>query len=157
VTSNSGHKETDADIRRKMAAVRLCEEAWGEKIEVLDSGNEKVYHKYFMTFDKCGNLSKIVEFKGRQNTSTLYPTLIVSLSKIEMGVSLSRVTHCPFFIVANFIDGKTLWHQYYPNYNYKVKWGGNRRGRPGEQDEPVMHIPMSMFNEFVLPIKLGPR
>jgi hypothetical protein len=154
MTSNSGTKETEEDVQRKMTALRFCAAAWDERIEVLDRGNERVYHVDFMSFGADGNLSKIGEFKGRKNTSTLYPTLMISLSKIERGAALSRVTHRPFYIVASFTDGKTLFHVYDTDYWYKTAWGGNRRGRQGEQDEPILHIPMSMFQEFVMPLKV---
>jgi len=152
MTSNSGRKETKEDKARQREAQHLCGKAWGETIEELEEGNELVYHIDFMSFEDEW-LSKIAEFKGRKNTSTLYPTLMVSLSKIERGASLSRVTHRPFYIVASFTDGKTLYHVYDPDYVYKVTWSGNRTGRSGEQDEPVLHIPMSMFKEFVMPLK----
>lgn len=50
-----------------------------------------------------------IEIKSRQNTYAAYPTYMISLRKLCMGLLYNIATGCPFILLVRFTDGVYKW------------------------------------------------
>jgi hypothetical protein len=144
--------ETKEDKERQQEVQKLIARAWNLDIKELDGPNEFVYHVDYTAYEiDTGPIHHWGEIKCRDNSSTKYPTLMISVHKILHGTQFAAITNTPFYIIARFNDGKVMFHRWGNLKNgerYTTAWNGNRTGRGVDVDEPVMHIPMSAFTEF---------
>lgn len=87
------------------------------------------------------------ELKRRGVPSDRYSTLVLSLNKVEAGLTKSRLFGKPFFIFVRYSD-KDVYLKYKDEYSFPIHIGG-RYDRGDYQDiEPVVHIPKDMFTEL---------
>ena len=131
--------ETADDRQRELAAVNR-----------LLRGTEKTVRKlpirYGVDFAIItnGEITAWAEVKCRNNSSALYPTLMISAAKIWQGVYTSINTGKPFFVVAEWTD-KIGFIRIETVKDIKIGFGG-RTDRGDTQDiEPVYLIPIKAF------------
>lgn len=87
------------------------------------------------------------ELKCRDVPSDRYETLVLSLNKVEAGLTKSRLFGKPFFVFIRYRD-KDVYLKYKEDYSFPIHIGG-RYDRGDHQDiEPVVHIPKEMFTEL---------
>lgn len=142
--------ETEEDLAKETEVRNTIAEAWDIDVHKLPASYQ---------LDCCGinedsDIEWFGEIKCRDNTSTLYDTLLISLLKIERGLTLSRAAGIPFYIFAKFTDGKTMFHKYDFGKTYRIAHGGRTvKTRDSADVEPVIHIPMKEFTEIHPPLK----
>jgi hypothetical protein len=81
-----------------------------------------------------------VELKSRNNTSTYYPTTMLSYSKIEFAKRNPDKKYMFFF---RFTDG-LFYHKYDPTYDYDVRVGG-RSDRNVPEFKNYLFIPIHLL------------
>ena len=89
-------------------------------------------------------ISLIAEFKCRNHLPETYPTLILSLLKVDMGMRLADTIGKPFKFVVEFSDRRIgVWtYQPWKPVTLDVRPGG-RQDRGDAQDmELVVHFPI---------------
>ncbi len=55
-----------------------------------------------------------------------------------------------FVLAVGFSDG-SIWHFTYnpkDNNDFEITWGGRNKKRDSQDQEPVIHIPVSMFKKL---------
>ena len=92
-----------------------------------------------------------VEVKCRTHAFGQFPTLLISAMKWKEGIELARTTGAGFCILVNYTDGD-YFYGYKPAHVadgrvYLEHGGRTRNTRDGGDIEPVMHIPMSLFQK----------
>ena len=89
------------------------------------------------------------EIKVRTNTHDTYPTYMLSLEKWQVGVALRKNLRLPVWLFVQFSD-KLMWAPFDHTDTIEVGMGG--RFDRGDKDdlEPVVLIPMNLFEEVVL-------
>ena len=94
------------------------------------------------------------EIKCRDNSSSCYPTLMISLQKIMRGIEISNFTKLPFRLAIQYTD-KLMIADVDKNIPIGYKWGGRTvKTRDPADIEPVIHIPMSHFKEIQMPVDI---
>jgi hypothetical protein len=89
------------------------------------------------------------EIKCRNNSSTMYPTYMISLKKISEGLRLSEITHQPFYLFVQFTD-KLMQYNVKPTDPIEYSIGGRSVQTRNSQDiEPCAYIKMELFTEVV--------
>jgi Holliday junction resolvase-like predicted endonuclease len=92
----------------------------------------------------------LVEIKCRTNSSQAYPTYILSASKLDRMKSLSATMSVPALLVVKWTDiiGFISIRRLPKSLKFYI---GGRDDRKDTQDkEPVIHIPISIFNKISL-------
>jgi len=110
----------------------------------------KFYHvDYAMTEKDTPKITSWVEVKCRENPRDKYPTLILSVHKVQQGVQLANLTNLPFVLFVEWSD----WAGHMrvdDDHRFHVSLGG-RYDRNDPQDvEPVFEIPISRFSCYRL-------
>jgi hypothetical protein len=95
------------------------------------------------------------EIKCRNNSFERYPTLIISLLKIERGRTLAAAAHKPFYVFVQYENGKVYEHRLRKDEEYLVTYDGRTVHTRHQSDiEPVIHIPTSQLIEVHGNVKL---
>jgi len=131
--------ETEDDRKRELAAINR-----------LLRGTEKTVRKlpirYGVDFAIItnGEITAWAEVKCRNNSSALYPTLMISAAKIWQGVYTSINTGKPFFVVAEWTD-KIGFTKIETVEGLSLGFGGRTDRNDSQDVEPVYFIPIKIF------------
>jgi hypothetical protein len=130
--------ETEIDRQNESNVARYLETAWNctfKKSVALSNIDGEV-------FGPDGRLAALIEIKKRLNSSTRYPTLLLSANKWRNALRLSEECCVPFMLVVEFTDGIFVTKI---KKEYPVQKGG-RYDRGDSMDlEDCVYIPMSDF------------
>ena len=89
-----------------------------------------------------------IEVKRRNCTFDQYPDIMLSVLKLNAGLSLVNATGLPFFFAVKFNDASGLY-QWSPSHILDIRNGGRTvQTRDSADIEPVVHIPMSLFDRW---------
>ena len=86
----------------------------------------------------------MVEVKNRNNSSTKYPTYMISAAKCHKCIELSKTYRVPFVLVVRFTDcvfALTVKGE------YPVEMGGRYDRNDPHDKEPCVFIPMNKFHK----------
>lgn len=134
--------ETDNDLAKESRCMETFTMAYGAVAHKLPVS----YHLDYMV-EREGKATAWAEVKCRNNPSTRYPDLMLSILKWNVGVGLSIHTGLPFILVAGFDDG-VFWYRYKPDHTIPIRWGGRTKNTRDRADiEPVAHIPIPLFTK----------
>jgi hypothetical protein len=90
-----------------------------------------------------------VEFKARKITCNQFSTIFISLHKWERGVFRALLTKLPFYVVVGCLDdGMVICYKFERQHMgtfYVEWWGRTKRGMDDPDVEPVIHIPIELF------------
>jgi len=130
--------ETEIDRQNESNVARYLETAWNctfKKSVALSNIDGEV-------FGPDGRLAALIEIKKRLNSSTRYPTLLLSANKWRNALRLSEECCVPFMLVVEFTDGIFVTKI---KKEYPVQKGG-RYDRGDSMDlEDCVYIPISDF------------
>jgi len=132
--------ETEGDLSKEKAVVRIIESRWKVKAVKL---NIKWNLDYLLLRD--GNKAAAVcEIKCRTNQMKQYADYMISLDKLRAAWEFECLCDIPFFLVVQWTDNLGFWRM--PG-NYIAQAGvGGRKDRGDSQDiEPCAFIPVSDF------------
>ena len=132
--------ETSSDLDREYSCIERLMSAWK-----CDAHKLPISYQLDYMLERDRKPAGWCEIKCRNNTSTTYPTLMLSLSKMDRGIRFFKSTGLPFIVVASMQDGD-FWYTYKELHKLPIKWGGRTKNvRDNQDSEPVVHIPMSLF------------
>jgi hypothetical protein len=130
--------ETETDRQNESKVAKYLETAWNctfKKSVELSSIDGAV-------FGPDDKLAALIEIKKRFNSSTRYPTLLLSANKWRSALRLSEESGVPFMLVVEFTDGVFVTKI---KKEYPIQKGG-RYDRGDSMDlEDCVYIPMSDF------------
>ena len=96
-----------------------------------------------------GTPKAFVELKRRARKRHKYPTYMISLDKWVAGMSLQATTNLPFILIVDWEDEIGYLKCFEANQETTINMGG-RKDRGDAQDiEPVVHIPIYLFETLV--------
>lgn len=87
-----------------------------------------------------------VELRCRNNDMLQYPTLMISLAKVQGSKRLQDDTGLPVFLVVEWND--TIRYTNLAQCDFTLGFGGRNEMRDWQDQEPVCHIPLDQFQEF---------
>jgi len=139
--------ENQVSLKNEADTALAVEKAWGADLIKLSMKNKID----FLLKNKTGKPRAFIEIKNRTCNRGQYPTYMLSLDKWVAGLSLQLYTQLPFILVVSWADEigyvkclKTL-------KDTTIDIGG-RVDRGDAQDiEPVIHIPIHLFETLVVP------
>jgi len=140
--------ETTDDRGREHAVAQRVAEAWRCEVREMPP---KAPYDYCAVRD--GLIAAICEIKVRNNTSTFYPSLMISVDKLARCDEHARVIGCPFLIIVQYTDA-LRWVRFSAGM-YTAGIGG-RTDRADRLDiEPVVFIPCESFRNVNATAKLA--
>lgn len=138
--------ETKQDISEELTIAERCLKSW----DIVN------YHKlpisYYVDFALCRKkkVVAVLEIKNRKHTPDTFPTLYFSLNKWLHGKRYKDEMNIEFVLAVGFSDG-SIWHFTYDpkaENDFEVTWGGRNKKRDSQDQEPVIHIPVSLFKRL---------
>ena len=87
-----------------------------------------------------------VELRCRNNDMLQYPTLMLSLAKVQGAKRLEQDTGLPVFLVVEWEDAMRFTNL--TEADFTLGFGGRNDMRDWQDQEPVCHIPLDQFQEF---------
>jgi hypothetical protein len=87
-----------------------------------------------------------VELRCRNNHVLQYPTLMISLAKVQGAKRLQEDTGLPVFLVVEWNDSVMFTNL--GQCDFTLGFGGRNEIRDWQDQEPVCHIPIEQFQEF---------
>lgn len=87
-----------------------------------------------------------VELRCRSNDMLQYPTLMISLAKVQGAKRLEQDTGLPVFLAVEWTDKIAFTNL--AQADFTLGFGGRNDMRDWQDQEPVCHIPLDQFQEF---------
>jgi len=138
--------ENEASLKSEEKTMFEVEKAWGSEMIKLPMKNKI---DCLMKNKKNGLPRAFVELKNRACKRHKYPTYMISLDKWVAGLNLEAYTNLPFILVVNWDDEIGYLKCKEAIKVITVNMGG-RTDRSDAQDiEPVVHIPIYLFETLV--------
>tara|TARA_Y100000758_G_C16056270_1_gene423261 strand:+ start:57 stop:500 length:444 start_codon:yes stop_codon:yes gene_type:complete len=138
--------ETKKDLSEELAIAKRLFAVW----------DVTQYYKlplaYYTDFAICrkNKVVAVLEVKNRKHKPDTYPTLYFSLNKWLHGKRYKDEMNIEFLLGIGFSDG-SIWHfKYDPSekYEFDITWGGRNKKRDSQDQEPVIHIPVSKLKKL---------
>ena len=99
--------------------------------------------------DKKGNSRAVVEVKNRACKRHKYPTYMISVDKWMAGLSMQSYIKLPFILVVSWDDEIGYLNCYEHLNEINVNMGGRKDRNDAQDIEPVVHIPIYLFETLV--------
>jgi len=139
--------ENEASLKDEAGTAFEIEKAW--KVDLVKMPMKNKID--FLMKNKKGESRAFVEVKNRACKRHKYPTYMISLDKWVSGLNMGFYTNIPFILVVNwddeigFLDCRKVVKEKLAEVNM-----GGRADRGDAQDiEPVVHIPIYLFETLV--------
>ena len=133
--------ENEETKKREKALGDIVAEKWKSQLQ-------KVSIKYHVDCLVMRNDTPLawVELRCRNNDMLQYPTLMLSLAKVQGAKRLKEDTGLPVFLVVEWTDA--IRYTNLAECDFTLGFGGRNQMRDWQDQEPVCHIPIDQFQEF---------
>jgi hypothetical protein len=133
--------ESQTDLSNEKDVASYLSDKWNCLFQKLPIS----YNVDWLLIDTTEKPKAFAELKCRNNESTKYPTLLLSLSKWMKGKELAKELNIPFIVIVRWTNGV----YFHVAGKHEVKYGfGGRRDRNDLQDvEPIVLIPTETFRK----------
>lgn len=133
--------ENEETKKREKALGDIVAEKWKSQLQ-------KVSIKYHVDCLVMRNDTPMawVELRCRNNDMLQYPTLMLSLAKVQGAKRLKEDTGLPVFLVVEWNDA--IRYTNLAECDFTLGFGGRNQMRDWQDQEPVCHIPIDQFQEF---------
>lgn len=137
--------EDESSLKSEAGTAFEVEKAWNVDLVKMPMKNKID----FLMKNKKGESRAVVEVKNRACKRHKYPTYMISLDKWVAGCSMGLITELNFILVVNWDDEIGYLDCKKHTKEITVNMGG-RADRGDAQDiEPVVHIPIYLFETLV--------
>lgn len=142
--------ETPEDRAAQRATILRVEAAWPGMVALEFGEPEKKPARIDYLLTNGARRHSWAEIKTRTTPHDEYPTYMISLAKIQDGLTLSEMQFCPFLLIVRFTDG-IYWISITNETEYTVKLGGRRDRGDAKDEEDCAFIDMKLFTKLKEP------
>lgn len=133
--------ENEETKKREKALGDIVAEKWKSQLQKVSIK----YHVDCLVMRKDTPMAW-VELRCRNNDMLQYPTLMLSLAKVQGAKRLKEDTGLPVFLVVEWNDA--IRYTNLAECDFTLGFGGRNEMRDWQDQEPVCHIPIEAFQEF---------